>query len=111
MGKISKKSIVVLEFPFPDLTGTKRRPALAIAEPMSDDVILCQITSVNRSDGYEVSLKPEDLITGNLRQESLIRPNKIFTATVDIIEYELGKITDDKWTEVQGKLMEIIGGS
>ncbi len=111
MGYISKKSIVVLPFPFSDLTANKRRPALVIAELMGDDVILCQITSVSRIDGYEVSLDQEDLITGELRQESLIRTNKVFTATKDLIIRELGKITDDKMDEVEGKLIDLIKGS
>ena len=111
MGNISKKSIVVLPFPFSDLTGVKKRPALVIAEPMSDDVMLCQITSVNREDGYEVHLDPNDLDEGYLRQESLIRTNKIFTGTMDIIDHEIGKITDDKMNEVEDKIVGIIKGS
>jgi PemK-like, MazF-like toxin of type II toxin-antitoxin system len=44
-GHIYKGDVVVIPFPFSDLSATKRRPALVIASLPGDDVILCQITS------------------------------------------------------------------
>ncbi|MDG6245112.1 MAG: hypothetical protein QCH31_12125 [Methanolobus sp.] len=44
MVTFNKGSIVVLPFPFSDLTATKRRPALVIVDLNGDDYILCQIT-------------------------------------------------------------------
>ncbi|WP_319507364.1 hypothetical protein [uncultured Methanolobus sp.] len=54
MVTFKKGSIVVLPFPFSDLTATKRRPALLIVDLNGDDYILCQITSDHRHDSYEV---------------------------------------------------------
>ena len=34
---------VVIPFPFSDLTGAKKRPALVIADAGGDDLIMCQI--------------------------------------------------------------------
>ncbi len=45
MARFIKGGVVVVPFPFSDLTQTKRRPALVIAELEGDDIILCQITS------------------------------------------------------------------
>lgn len=45
MGKFVKGDVVVVPFPFSDLSASKRRPALVVATFMGDDVILCQITS------------------------------------------------------------------
>jgi mRNA interferase MazF len=45
MARFVKGDIVVVPFPFSDLTQAKRRPALVIAELKGNDVILCQITS------------------------------------------------------------------
>lgn len=108
MSRYQKGSIVVLPFPFSDLTATKKRPALVIADLEGDDLILCQITSVNRQDSYVISLNRNDLKEGNLRDDSLIRTNKIFTATSEIIDYELGKVNDAKLKEVEDKLVDII---
>ena len=44
-----KGDIVVIPFPFSDLSGIKRRPALVIAYLIDDDIILCQITCRGRA--------------------------------------------------------------
>ena len=45
MGKFVKGDIVVIPFPFSDLSSSKRRPALVLAGLKGNDIILCQITS------------------------------------------------------------------
>ena len=42
--------IVIMPFPFSDLSSTKKRPALIVANLHGDDVILCQITSKKVND-------------------------------------------------------------
>ena len=45
MGSFVKGSVVVLPFPFSDLSSSKRRPALVLADLQGDDLICCMITS------------------------------------------------------------------
>ena len=45
MAEFVKGDVIVVPFPFSDLTQAKRRPALVIATLAGDDLILCQITS------------------------------------------------------------------
>ncbi len=75
-----KGEIVVLPFPFSDLTRAKRRPALVLAAPLGDDLILCQITSRDVRDEYAVTLKDSDFRLGSLKRPSNARPNRVFTA-------------------------------
>ena len=56
MARFVKGDVVVVPFPFSDLSEAKRRPALVIAELASDDLILCQITSQNINDVYSIEL-------------------------------------------------------
>jgi mRNA interferase MazF len=108
MGKFVKGDIVVVKFPFTDLTGAKRRPALVVAELQGDDVILCQITGTARTDKYAVSLNESDYINGRLSVASVIRPNRVFTASENIINYKVCEINDEKRQKVTEKLLEII---
>jgi len=78
MAKFIKGDVVVIPFPFSDLTQTKRRPALVISALEGDDVILCQIT------------------------------NRIFTADSHIILYKAGNLTVNRLNEVIDKIVEII---
>jgi mRNA interferase MazF len=63
-----KGDVVVVPFPFSDLTRAKRRPALVIAELEGDDVLLCQITSHSIRDKYAISISDEDFATGTLKK-------------------------------------------
>ena len=54
--------VVVVPFPFSDLSRAKRRPALVVAELKGDDLILCQITSQQVKDEYSISLDDRDFI-------------------------------------------------
>ena len=108
MGKFVKGDIVVIPFPFSDLTQAKRRPALVIAELDGDDLILCQITSQKTRDRYVIPVGDGDYVTGSLKQVSNIRPNRIFTADNHIILYKAGTVKSEKLTEVIEKVVEII---
>jgi len=50
VARFVKGDVVVVLFPFSDLSQNKRRPALVLAELEGDDLILCQITSQKRGD-------------------------------------------------------------
>jgi mRNA interferase MazF len=79
MGKPVVGEVVVLPFPQANLKGGKRRPALVVADLTGDDLILCQITSQARSDGYSIPLAIADFERGRLMLDSFVRPNRLFT--------------------------------
>jgi mRNA interferase MazF len=108
MGKFVKGDVVVVPFPFSDLTANKKRPALVVASLIGDDVILCQITSKTVSDTYAIPLTETDFKTGTLHQESNIRPNRLFTADAHIILRKTGTLTIEKLKEVVAKIIEMI---
>jgi mRNA interferase MazF len=108
MERFVKGDVVVIPFPFSDLSGSKRRRALVISNLEGNDLILCQITSKNIKDDYAIELKDDDFEEGALRQESNIRPNKIFTAYEDIILYKIGRLKSHKLQEIINKVIEII---
>ena len=108
MGRFVKGDVVVLPFPFSDLSAGKRRPALVIAPLQThQDVILCMITSQTR-DGDAIPLLASDFREGSLPRDSFIRPNRLFTADGGIILRVAGKITQEKMNAVVEKLIEII---
>lgn len=103
-----KGDVVVIPFPFSDLTGSKRRPALVVADWGGDDIMLCQITSQSKRDGLELPLTEADFDNGRLPIASNIRPNKIFTADKRIIRNVAGRISDAKYEEVAEQIFKLI---
>ncbi len=108
MARPVKGDVVVVPFPFSDLTQAKRRPALVLAELEGDDLILCQITSRTVSDSYAVALTDADFAQGGLRLESNIRPNRLFTADNTIVLYRVGSLARAKLTEVVDRVVSIL---
>ena len=108
MERFIKGDRVVIPFPFSDLTGTKRRPVLVITNLKGEDLILCQITSKRVKDEYAITITEEDFEEGGLKQESNVRPNKIFTADVSIILYKVGRLKREKVEKIIETIVEII---
>ncbi len=107
MEGLVKGDVVVLPFPFSDLTKSKKRPALIVADLDGDDVILCQITSQARADRYSAIITNSDFNKGNLDLTSVVRPNRLFTADKSIILYKVGILNDSKIKEVEKEIVRI----
>ena len=108
MARFVKGDVVVIPFPFSDLSQSKRRPALVVAPLEGDDVILCQLTSRTVKDSYAISVDDADFASGNLKQAGNIRPNRLFTADTHIILYRVGSLKKEKLAEVIKRLVGII---
>ena len=108
MARFVKGDVVVVPFPFADLSQAKRRPALVLVELGGDDRILCQITSQQVRDRYAVELDDSDFEVGSLRQKSHIRPNRLFTCDIRIILYQVGHLKPDKLNAGIEKVVEIL---
>lgn len=108
MAGFVKGDVVVIPFPFSDLSGNKRRPALVLATLPGNDIILCQITSRNRKDKYTAALSLTDFISGGLPVDSYVRPNRIFTADKNIIVRKAGTIKKHVMKTVTDTVINIL---
>jgi len=103
-----KGDVVVISFPFSDLSSSKRRPALVVASLKGNDSILCQITSSRILDSYTIPLNENDFSKGSLKRSSSLRPNKLFTADNSIIIYRAGSLKKKKSLQVEEKICSIL---
>ena len=108
MARFVKGDVVIVPFPFSDLTQAKRRPALVVAGVQGDDLILCQITSQLIRDQYAITLEGADFESGSLQQSSNVRPNRLFTAEQQIVLYQVGRLKPAKANEMITKIIEIL---
>jgi len=109
MAKFVKGEVVVIPFPLSDLSGSKRRPALVLADLPGDDLILCQITSQNSpKDPFAIPLESSDFKNGSLPVASNIRPNRIFTADKNLIVRSAGVVADALYQAVFNTITSII---
>jgi len=84
--------VILVPFPFSDLSRTKMRPAVVLAEAGRDDWILCQVTSNPYGDERAVTLAEKDFKSGSLRVSSYARPGKLFTANSSLVAETVGSL-------------------
>ena len=93
MGSLAAGTIVLVEFPFSDLSRTKLRPAVVLAHVDRGDYLLCQVTSKPYGDSRAVTINDASLVTGSLRLTSFARPGKLFTANTNLVAAEVAVLT------------------
>ena len=92
-GRFIAGEVVVVNFPFTNLEGSKSRPALVMGDSdYADDYILCEITSKNYDSRVAVELREEDFESGGLRLNSYVRPLVIFTLEKELIKKSVGHV-------------------
>ncbi len=108
MGLYAVGEIAFLSFPFSDLTNSKLRPAVILADSGKNDFVLCQITSKAYADARAIEINAADFSKGSLRVTSYARPGKLFTANESLfvkLVGELGETSRKKIVEAISDLL------
>ena len=101
-------SVVLVRFPFSDLSAIKLRPAVVLAGVDRNDWILCQITSNTYADPRAVEIAESDFLSGNLMRTSYARPGKLFSANTSLMQRIAGELTQFKMTAVVDAVITIL---
>jgi mRNA interferase MazF len=107
MGKLVVGDVVVVTFPFSNLTKTKLRPALVLANAEFNNVILCQITSRPYSSKRAISIESSDFAKGGLPVVSYVRPDKLFTADTTIIQKVAGHLRHTSLNKILTRVQKL----
>jgi mRNA interferase MazF len=92
--KFNQREIVLIPFPYSDLTGAKQRPALIVSNKVlnsAQDRICCLITSNPTNEGLEI--KKEHFEEGGLPFKSWAKPQRLFTIDERIIKKRICRIS------------------
>jgi PemK-like, MazF-like toxin of type II toxin-antitoxin system len=101
-------AVVLVRFPFSDLSQTKLRPAVVLADVGRGDCILCQITSKPYGDASAIELDDGAFASGSLRVISYARPSKLFTANQNLITSQVGNLKPDALRSIAQAVAEIV---
>lgn len=108
MEEFVKGDIVVVPFPFSNLSTSKRRPALVLIALPGPDIVLCQITSKRWVDEYSFELNAEDFTQGGLERVSHVRVTRIFTAEKSIVLRKVGKLNTEKMLTIRSSIITLL---
>lgn len=98
--------VVLVSFPFSDLSRSKLRPAVVLADAGRGDWILCQVTSKPYGDPSSISLTDDSFTEGSLKRASFARPGKLFTAATSLMVNEVGL----RKAEVMSRIVDAVIG-
>jgi mRNA interferase MazF len=103
---VNKGDIVLVPFPFTDLTDFKLRPAVILLDA-SNDVVVAFITSQNKWESdFSIQLKATNL--NGLKMDSYLRLNKITTLDKNLIVGKLGNLTSHEISLLDQTLFKML---
>jgi len=111
---MTKGKVVLVRFPFDDLSGSKVRPALCLNNPVRQHhhVILAFITSQIPSSlletDYVVDTNHPDFAASGLHQKSTIRLDTVMTVRKSLLQRELGVLSLDTQNQIAEKLCKLL---
>ncbi len=104
--------IVLIPFPYSDLSTTKQRPVLVLSNTdynkVQSDLIVAAITSNLISKTYTIQITADDLDEGQLRTTSIVRADKIYTLSNQIVIKKFGHLKPLIFSEVKKQLMLLL---
>jgi mRNA interferase MazF len=103
-------AVVLVRFPFSDLSQTKLRPAVVLASAGRGDWILCQVTSNPYGDTHAITLEDTSFTTGSLRILSYARPSKLFTANQELIVSEIASLKPQSLKQIVDAVVDLLRG-
>lgn len=101
--------IVLIPFPYTDLTGVKKRPSIIISNSLinkTQDRICALITSNPNKEG--ILIEPGDFEKGKLPFKSWVKPQRIFTINEKIIIKSLCKMNSKFHNKIISKINNYI---
>jgi len=103
--------IVLIPFPFSDLSSIKQRPVLILSNNNynkdTEDIVTCGITSNLKDSAYSVLIDKNDLSKGFIPLKSRIKVDKIFTLEQTLIRKKLAKVNKKIIEKVKQKILNL----
>jgi mRNA interferase MazF len=101
--------LVLIPFPFSDLSAAKKRPVLLLTRPDAyGDFIALAVTSHPQTD-HGIALDPADLLQGSLPLASWIRTDRVVTLNTSLVVKELGRVSEAVITAALSRLCAFVG--
>ena len=107
-----QREIVLVPFPYSDLSSAKRRPVLIVSNDdynkKFQDVVVCVITSNQYKDAYSLALENEDLEIGVLPESSIVKTHKLFTIHQGKIIKKFSLVKTEYFEQIADKIKTLI---
>jgi mRNA interferase MazF len=104
--------IVIIPFPFSDLSTIKQRPVLILSNndynKATQDLVTCGITSNLKNEKFSILIDTKDLSEGSIPTKSRIKVDKIFTLHNSLVRKKLSKINSKVFNQVKNEIQKLL---
>lgn len=97
-----KGDLVLITFPFTDLSDTKLRPAVVLAATSLDLTVCFITTQIQWKESTDIAIAPDPI--NGLKLSSLIRTSKIATLDKSLAKGRLGRLNQNQLSDLNAKL-------
>ena len=113
---MTRGKVVLVAFPFDDLTGDKVRPAVCLTEPLGPHrhVVLAFVTSRQPEDALDTDIvidpSAADFAQTGLSVRSVVRTHRLLTVSSIMVKRELGRLSAERLEEVSRSVRSLFEG-
>jgi mRNA interferase MazF len=109
----SQGEILIVPFPFSDLSAVKKRPVLVVStkkyNDSADDLVICGITSNLKNSNFSVLFDNKDLVSGKIPAPSRIKADKLFTIEKTKVIKSVGLVSEKVLNDVKDEMIKLFG--
>lgn len=103
---MKKGDILLIPFPFTDLTGQKNRPALVLVITAIDLTVAFITSQIKWQEEYDLKLEPTT--EKGLKKTSLVRLSKLATIDKELVMGKLGTLMETDIQQLNKKLIKLL---
>jgi mRNA interferase MazF len=104
--------IVIVPFPFSDLSSIKQRPVLILSKNVDneniEDIITCGITANIKDTRYSILFDNSNLVEGEIPKQSRVKVDKLFTISQDIVKKKVGRIDKETFKKIKLEFIKLV---
>ena len=102
---MNKSDIVLIPFPFSDLTGNKLRPAIILISTNLDVTVCFITTQFQLHSGFDITINPSK--QNGLKKASLLKTSKLATVDKNLILGRIGKL-EEKYLKLLNQKLKVM---
>ena len=99
--------IVIARVPFTDLSGSKSRPVVLVADAGMGDWVVCAITGAQQRRPEDLQITRQDMRSGGLRRDSWVRTDRLYASNHRLFSDAIGRLAEAKRAEISATVRSL----
>ena len=103
-----EREVILVPFPFSDLTNNKKRPALVLAAITEREELICMMLTSSKLIDPKFDVPIRNLDQAGLPKQTIARISRLFTLKTSLVVKKIGKLECEEFDLIVDKLVELI---